>query len=278
MRALIADTNLSRIERVETTLRLHWPGVTCDRVADGWKVVEAALGAEVDLIVLDPHLPYTAGGQLLRDLRRVSPVALVLLLHRESEADRIELGKLGSIDYVVDTFCPLEFLARTEAALYLATLDDRGVRAGERRLRWSDGYLSIDFTRSRAWISRAPLTLAPAEFRLLTHLVLNAGRVVSDRALLSLVLGKAGAGATECLEVFLRRIREQIEPDPDEPRYLVAERGLGYRFVRATPLGRTRWYVLPGPEASPAEPEPAEEVAQVLQFARRQDHVLTLLD
>lgn len=275
MRVLIADADTPRAERVETVVRLQWPDAECARVTDGWQLVERALRSDVDLILVDPGLVYAERRQLVRDVRRVSSVAMVLLLHRAGEADRLEFGKLGATDYVLSPFSPVELLTRARAALHLVEVSERGDGVAERRLRWSDGYLSIDFARARVWVSRAPVTLAPAEFRLLAELVLNAGRTISERSLLRLVLDEDDANATESLRVFLRRLSEQIEEDPDHPRYLVEDRGVGYRFVRATPLGRTRWYVLPA--AEPVAEDTSEEVARVLNFARKAERKLKLV-
>lgn len=264
MRILIADADARRAARAESSLILHWPEAEFPRVSTGHAAVEAALRADLDLILLDPRLAYSERRNLARDLHRVGSVGMVLLLDCSDEADSIEFSRLGAIDYVVSPFSPIELVARCRAALQLARIDVSG-RDAERPLRWSDGYLSIDFARQRVWINRATVTLAPAEFRVLSHLVLTAGRFTTERALLRLVLGKEGTPWPACLGVFIRRLREQIEPDPDAPRYLVDEPRLGYRFVRATSLGRTHWDV--GPVA--VAREPSQEVARVLSFAAR---------
>lgn len=264
MRILIADADSRRAERVERSLRLHWPEAAFPRVSTGHAAVEAALRADLDLVLLDPCLAYSGHRHLTRDLRRVGGVAMILLLNDPDEANAIELPRLGSTDYVVSPFSPIELVTRCRAAMQLARIDD-SARVAERQLRWSDGYLSIDFARRRAWVNRAPISLAPTEFRLLSHLVLTAGRFTTERDLLRLILGKDGAPAIGSLSVFMRRLREQVESDPDAPRYLIEEPGLGYRFVRATSLGRTRWDVGPLPFAE----EASREVARVLSFAAR---------
>src|SRR5438093_93677 len=83
----------------------------------------------------------------------------------------------------------------------------------------------VDFDRSRAWVDRVPVHLTPLELRLLAQLVGHGGNVVSDRALLAPILGKANNDATDCLWIYVRRLREKIEPDPNVPRYVLTERG-----------------------------------------------------
>lgn len=265
MRMLVADADSTRVERVEMILRLRWPDARITRATDGWQALETVLGSELALVVVNPRLRYAENRSLLRDVRRISPVPIVLLVAQPGEADRIDFGKLGAVDYVVAPPSPVELLTRVEAAMHLASSSDTLTSAAERRLRWSDGYLSIDFARSRAWLCRAPVTLAAAEFRLLSHLVLNVGKVVSERCLLRLVLGHDRAEASDCLGVFVRRLRDEIEPDPDAPRYIVEERGAGYRFVRA-PLRRSRWSVLPTAEPASLSDAESDGYARVLTF------------
>jgi two-component system, OmpR family, KDP operon response regulator KdpE len=240
LRVVIAEGDPTLAQRIRATLRLYWPGARFAIVHSGPEAVEAVSQERVDLFILDPRLsdrPVHGGRRVRPGLSRVPTVVLVA---SEDEARRDDVAGGRDAEYVVTPFSPLELLARTRAVLQQAREEPVPHRRAPRRRRWfADGYLSVDFVRRRAWVNRALAYLTPIEFRLLTQLVGRAGRVVPPQTLLASVLGPEGEDATDFLWAYVRRLREKIEPDPDDPRYVLTEPGTGYRFGRPASARRT---------------------------------------
>jgi two-component system KDP operon response regulator KdpE len=132
---------------------------------------------------------------------------------------------------VVKPFGPLEFLARARAVI-----QPHGAKTGvEEPLAYEDGCVSLDFVAGRASVRGAPVCLTRVEASVLRMLVASRGRIVPYRRLLALLQAPVDDDATGYLRVYVRRLRERIEEDPDSPRYLVSERGVGYRFTCSEP-------------------------------------------
>jgi len=228
--ALIVEDDGEIADLIELTLQMQWPGGSCSRVGDGQSAVTLARSQDPDLILLDLGLPTMDGLDVLKEIRRFSKVPLVVVSARGEEIERIRGLELGADDYVVKPFSPLELLARTKSILRRC-LDQKASISGQPTV--DDGYLRIDFARHQAEVDRTPVYLTATEFRLLAVLVQNHGFVVAHRVLLARVWGHEYEDSTDYLRVYVRRLREKIERDPDTPRYLLTERGVGYRFVQA---------------------------------------------
>jgi len=228
--ALIVEDDGEIADLIELTLQMQWPGGSCSRVGDGQSAVTLARSQDPDLILLDLGLPTMDGFDVIKEIRRFSAVPLVVVTGRGEEVERVRGLELGADDYVVKPFSPLELLARTKAILRRC---HNQIELGSGQPNFDDGYLAIDFARHQAAIERKRIYLTATEFRVLAFLVQNRGFVVSHRSLLAKVWGHEYEDATDYLRVYVRRLREKIEPDPDVPRYLVTERGVGYRFVQS---------------------------------------------
>lgn len=229
LKTLIVEDDRDIAELVELTLQMQWPGGSCLRASDGARGLTSAREEDPDLVLLDLGLPEMDGFDVLREIRRFSSVPLIVITARGDEMERVRGLELGADDYVVKPFSPLELLARAKAILRRCDQDASG---GVHLAKFDDGYLSLDFPRHRAWVGQSPVYLTATEFKLLAHLVRNRGFVVPHRALLAKVWGHEYEDATDYLRVYIRRLREKIEPNPDVPRYLQTERGIGYRFVQ----------------------------------------------
>lgn len=227
-RALIVEDDGDIADLIELTLRMQWPGGSCSRVGDGQSAVTLVRSQDPDLILLNPGLATQDGLDALKEIRRFSMVPIVVLIKKGEETERIRGIELGADEYVREPFSPLELLARA-----LATVRPRlNQRAPtDSQMSFDDGYLAIDFSHYQAAVADRPIYLTAAEFRLLSILVRNRGCVVAQRSLVAHVWGYECEAATDFLRVYIRRIREEIEPDPDAPAYLITERGKGYRFV-----------------------------------------------
>jgi two-component system KDP operon response regulator KdpE len=178
------------------------------------------------LIVLDLGLPDLEGTEVCRRVRATSPVPIIVLSARGAEADKVNALDLGADDYVTKPFGPEELLARIRVALRRAGTEN-GVETGVFRA----GALTIDYDRRRVVRDDAEIRLTPKEFDLLSLLARNHDRVLTHRAILKAVWGPNAVEQPEHLWTLVAQLRKKIEPDPSNPKYLVSEPWVGYRFV-----------------------------------------------
>jgi two-component system, OmpR family, KDP operon response regulator KdpE len=177
------------------------------------------------LVITDLAMPNMDGLELCRRLRAISDVPIIVLSVRGEEKTKVEALDAGADDYVTKPFGMDELLARVRAALRRQPAADpqaRVVEAGEFR---------IDLDAHVATHCGNELRLTPKEFELLTHLVRNAGKVLTHRALLGAVWGGDNTEQHEYLRVFIGQLRKKIETDPSKPRYILTEPWIGYRFI-----------------------------------------------
>jgi len=179
-----------------------------------------------DLVVLDLGLPDGNGVDLIRDLRTWSDVPILVLSARTQEEDKIEALDAGADDYLVKPFSAGELLARVRAHLRRRAA---GARAGDSLVEFGD--VTLNLAHRTVLRAGAPLHLTPIEYRLLTHLTAHPHCVITHRQLLKTVWGPSHAEDTHYLRVYMGQLRKKIEDDPAQPRHLVTETGIGYRFV-----------------------------------------------
>jgi two-component system, OmpR family, KDP operon response regulator KdpE len=179
-----------------------------------------------ELVILDLGLPDMDGADVLERLRAWSNVPLIVLSVRSNEAEKVRLLESGADDYVVKPFGMAELLARAHAAMRRQVRSSSGepiVRAGP---------LSIDLAARIVTIEGERVTLTPKEYRLLQILAQHAGNVVTHQYLLKEVWGSPHMHDTHYLRIFVRKLRQKIEPEPDSPNILVTELGVGYRLAQ----------------------------------------------
>ena len=204
---------------------------------EGYHVIEAHDGIQAldrvrtelpDLVILDVMMPELDGFETLRMLREISNVPVIMLTVRDEEEDKVRGLELGADDYVTKPFSARELASRVKAALRRA----QGPAGPEESILEIDDRLSIDFNRREVIVEGEHIHLRPTEFRLLYHLVENAGWVVPHETLLSKVWGyEYGEDEIQNLRLYISYLRKKIEPDPSNPRYIFTEIGTGYRFV-----------------------------------------------
>jgi DNA-binding response OmpR family regulator len=200
-----------------------------------YRVIEASNGLEAleqlrehlpDLVVLDVMMPEMDGFETLRAIREVSTVPVIMLTVRQSEQDRIHGLDLGADDYVAKTASPRELLSRIRALLRRSLMPPPA-RKTEIVV---DPDLKIDFSRREVIVRGEKVILRPTEYRLLYHLVNNAGRLLTHETLLSKVWGREYRDESHYLRLYITYLRQKLEKDPAHPQYILTERGLGYRF------------------------------------------------
>jgi two-component system KDP operon response regulator KdpE len=201
----------------------------------GYETVDARSGEEAlerfrdqrpDLVLLDLNMPGIGGLETCRLLRSGSEVPIIILTVRNTEEEKVEALDAGADDYVTKPFGMSELLARIRAALRRAPLAPGG---GPRRVTSQD--FDVDFETRDVLVRGRPVRLTPKEFELLRYLVSQSGRPVPHRELLQAVWGPDYGDETEYLRVFITHLRKKIEPNPSQPRYLLTEPWVGYRFA-----------------------------------------------
>jgi two-component system, OmpR family, KDP operon response regulator KdpE len=213
--------------------------------ARGFEVLEASNGLEAmalweredpHLLILDIMMPRMDGFEVCKRVREHSAVPIIVLTALDAESDKVTALDLGADDYLTKPFGVEELLARVRAVLR-RTQWDMIPRAGEEIKQFGD--LEIDLTGHIVRLQGEEIRLSPTEFALLKQLVTNAGKVLTHRMLLQSVWGPEYGGEAEYLRVYINRLRHKLESEPANPRYLLTEPGVGYRFV-ATEIGGTR--------------------------------------
>jgi two-component system KDP operon response regulator KdpE len=179
-----------------------------------------------DLVVLDLGLPDRDGIDVIRDLRGWSGVPVLVLSARGEETQKVAALDAGADDYLVKPFGVPELLARIRALLRRATRDDAN---GAARVEF--GKLVVDQALRTVTRDGSPVHLTPTEYRMLTVLLKNAGRVMTHRQLLTQVWGPAYVERSHYLRVFMAGLRRKLEAEPARPQHLLTESGVGYRLV-----------------------------------------------
>jgi DNA-binding response OmpR family regulator len=203
---------------------------------DGFQVVEAYRGQEAidklrtalpDLILLDIMMPDIDGFEVLKMIREVSVVPVIMLTAKGEEDDKVKGLELGADDYITKPFSPRELVSRVKAVLRRSENPGEGstdvIQVDER--------LRIDFNRREIWVLNKLINLRPTEYRLLYHLVQNAGWVLTYDQILSRVWGYEYRDEPHYVRLYVNYLRQKLEQDPANPKYILTERGIGYRFV-----------------------------------------------
>jgi two-component system KDP operon response regulator KdpE len=203
---------------------------------EGYRVIEAENGLEAvnrvredlpDLVLLDVMMPKMDGFEALRLIRETSNVPVIMLTVKGDEEDRVRGLELGADDYVTKPFSPRELASRIKAVLRRSEMP----APVEQSIIKVDDRLQIDFNRRQVIVEGKEIKLRPTEYRLLYHLVNNAGWTLTHETLLAKVWGHEYRDETHYLRLYVTYLRQKIEEDPANPKYILTERGLGYRFV-----------------------------------------------
>jgi two-component system, OmpR family, KDP operon response regulator KdpE len=224
---LLVDDEVS-IQRAMTPL-LRSMGYTVSVAGSGREALDAFERERPDLLILDLGLPDIDGSEVCRLVRERADTPILVLSARGGEKDKVAALDQGADDYVTKPFGPEELMARVRAALRRSLGREATLHGTLTR-----GDLTIDFNRRRVHRGELEIRLTPKEFELLTLLVTHAGRVLTHRSILKAIWGTHGVDQPEHLRVLMGQLRKKIEPDPANPRYLLTEPWVGYRFADDT--------------------------------------------
>ena len=194
---------------------------------DGGQALELAERHQPIFIILDLMLPVLDGWEVCRRLRQSSNVPILMLTARGEEIDRVSGLTLGADDYVVKPFSPRELVARVKAILRRGRLE----APGQEKILSFEG-LTLDLEKHKVIIEGRPVLLTPHEFKLLQTLVATPGKVFSREELLDRLYPRSGATVIDrVVDVHIGKLRQKIEKDPSDPRYILTVRGIGYQFA-----------------------------------------------
>jgi two-component system, OmpR family, KDP operon response regulator KdpE len=228
VKVLVVDDAPEVVESVRLGFAVQWREVDVLSAGTGQQALELVERESPDLVLLDVGLPDMDGFKVLEELRFFSDVPVVMLTARDDTIDKVKGLELGADDYVTKPFNHLELLARVKAVLRRLDMPPPKSRAPSFR----SGDLEMDFDAQEVRVKGEPVRLTPTEYKLLYHLVRNAGRTLPHGTLLAKVWGREYLDEVDYLRVYVRRIRDKLGDDPEKPRYIRTERGLGYRFLR----------------------------------------------
>jgi DNA-binding response OmpR family regulator len=195
---------------------------------DGEKAIELVERELPDLVILDLMLPKLDGYAVCRRIREFSAVPVIMLTARSAQVDLVHGFEVGADDYLTKPFSVTELLMRVQAVLRRSKWPEEIVL----RQGFKAGPIEIDFAQHRVTVAGEPVKLTPTEYRLLAYLASNANRVIIHRELLRAVWGPEYGDETEYLRVYMRYLRQKLEPDPSDPRYLLTQPGAGYMLYQ----------------------------------------------
>jgi DNA-binding response OmpR family regulator len=195
---------------------------------DGEQALEAVETEMPDLVILDLMLPKMDGYAVCRRIREFSAVPVIMLTARSAQVDLIHGFEVGADDYLTKPFSVAELLIRVQAVLRRSKWPEEIVT----RQTFAVGPIEIDFAQHRVTKDGEAVKLTPTEYRLLTYLASNANRVITHRELLRAVWGPEYGEETEYLRVYMRYLRQKLEPEPSAPRYLLTQPGAGYMLYK----------------------------------------------
>jgi two-component system, OmpR family, KDP operon response regulator KdpE len=202
---------------------LSFRGYTISEATSGEEAVQMVGKQKPDLILLDVNLPGISGVETCREIRRFSHAPIIMLTVRNAERDKVVALDAGADDYVTKPFSIEELLARIRASL-------RRHPSTESLPAFVSKELTVDFEGRRVTVSGEEVHLAPKEFEVLRHLIANQGKPISHRRLLQIVWGPEYGEETENLRVVINQLRKKIEKDSSQPKFILTEPWVGYRF------------------------------------------------
>lgn len=221
---LVVDDEPRLIEAVSLNLELE--GFDVISASNGYEALRKLSEHMPDLVVLDGMMPEMDGFQTLKELRELSTVPVIMLTVLGEETDKIRGLELGADDYMTKPFSPKELVSRVKAMLRRAEMPAPTPKTEI----YVDDALSIDFNRRNVIVRGTEVHLRPTEYKLLYHLVSNAGRVMTHESLLRRVWGPEYRDEDHYVWLYITYLRKKIEKDPKNPEYIIGERGIGYRF------------------------------------------------
>jgi DNA-binding response OmpR family regulator len=227
MKLLVVDDDPAICDALRVSFTFQRRDCSVIGAQDGKSGLETFFERQPDVVVLDIGLPKMTGLEVLGRIRETANTPVIMLSARDGELDIVRALEMGADDYVTKPFSCLELVARIRAQARRAEVAANVAPDAE---TFSADGLTIHFPSQEVTVNGRRIPLTNTEYRLLYHLVRNAGRVMPHRTLLQLAWGSESYG-TDVVRVYVSRLRSKLEPDCDKPRYIFTKAGLGYLFM-----------------------------------------------
>lgn len=221
---LVIDDEPQILRAIRTILTEK--GFRVSTASRGEEGLTLAASTEPDIVILDLGLPDMDGAEVCTRLREWTQIPIIILSVRDSERDKVAALDKGADDYLTKPFGIEELLARVRVALRHSAS-----RKGEKSKIVKTGSITIDLAWHIVKRGDEEIKLTGTEYKLLAYLAANHGRVLTHQSILTNVWGPADADHTEYLRVYMRQLRKKLEPDPEQPQFILTEPGIGYRFI-----------------------------------------------
>lgn len=228
-RILVADDEREIVELM--TLYLEKEGYEVMPAYDGKEALGLLKSESFHLAILDIMMPGLSGFQVIKSIREEKNLPVIILSARDDYSDKVLGLDIGADDYMTKPFNPLELLSRVKAQLRRSyELNDEGPDEPKRRAPLEVGNLSLDLECCELLKNGEPIALTSTEYKMLTYLMSNVGRVFTKKQIFENVWEESYYGDENAIRVHISHLRDKIEDDPKEPKYLMTVRGLGYKF------------------------------------------------
>lgn len=228
-RILICDDEKEIVDAIEIYLRQE--GYETLRAENGMEAVEKAAGNDIQLIIMDVMMPKMDGIRAMQKIREFSVVPIIMLSAKSEDVDKIAGLMYGADDYVTKPFNPMELIARVRSQIRRYTmLGSRSVQEEKNILK--NGGIELNDAKKQVFVDGEEIRLTPMEFSILRLLMENPGIVFSANRIYETVWGEAALAADNTVAVHVRHLREKIEINPREPRYIKVVWGLGYKMEK----------------------------------------------
>ena len=228
-RILVCDDDKEIVEAIE--IYLTQEGYEVLKAYDGVQALEKLKSEKVDLLVIDVMMPRLDGVRATLKIRENNPLPIIILSAKSEDADKILGLNVGADDYVTKPFNPLELVARVKSQLRRYTQLGSSAKAVEEKV-FSTGGLSINDDLKEVTVYGERVKLTPTEYDILLFLVKNQGRVFSIQQIYEHIWNETAFGVDNTVAVHIRHIREKIEINPKEPRFLKVVWGVGYKVEK----------------------------------------------
>jgi two-component system, OmpR family, response regulator VicR len=225
MKILIIEDDQQIVEAITLAFQIRWPEAKLVSSQQGEKGIELVENEKPDIVILDLGLPDINGYDVLKQIRLFSDIPILILTARTEESDIVKGLEWGADDYMIKPFRQLELLSRIKALTRRKSNTDT-----ESPL--SIGPLSFNPVTGQLIFNQKEISLTPTEGRILHHLMRNAGQVVTHSSLADAVWGEDYPGAVDSLKVYIRRLREKLEIEPQQPQLIITKAGIGYLMIK----------------------------------------------
>lgn len=228
MKILVIDDDKNIVEAITIGFQLQWQDVEVITAFDGEKGMNAFYDQIPDVVLLDVMMPYKDGFSVLKEIRQSSDVPVIMLTARGDELDKVKGLELGADDYLTKPFSHMELFARIRAVLRRTQMPAPVSTAPS----FVTGDITINFENREVTKAGKIIKMTPTEYKLLFLMARNAGRVVPFETLLDKVWGPEYRDQLDYLKTYLSRLRKKLEDEPDQPKFLLTERSMGYRLMK----------------------------------------------